>query len=140
MSAKKPRKKCLFCDNLVSRNIFKFCSNKCQQANKNAKFISDWLAGLVVGYEKSTGALSRTIRKYLIDTRGEKCEECGWKKKHRITKKVPLNIDHTDGNYQNCRPENLKILCPNCHSLTPTYGALNKGKGRTMRYAVEALR
>ena len=29
--------------------------------------------------------------------------------------------------------ENLKILCPNCHSLTPTFGALNKGNGRELR-------
>jgi hypothetical protein len=27
----------------------------------------------------------------------------------------------------------LEILCPNCHSLTPTYGGLNRGKGRKLR-------
>lgn len=45
-----------------------------------------------------------------------------------------MQIDHIDGDYKNCRPENLRILCPNCHSLTPTFGALNKGKGRKLRY------
>ncbi len=28
------------------------------------------------------------------------------------------------------RPENLRLLCPNCHALTDTFGALNRGKGK----------
>ena len=32
-----------------------------------------------------------------------------------------LHIDHIDGNYWNCTKENLRFLCPNCHSQTATY-------------------
>ena len=38
-------------------------------------------------------------------------------------------MEHIDENYAN-KEENLILLCPSCHSLTPTYGARNKGKGR----------
>ena len=41
-----------------------------------------------------------------------------------------LQVNHIDGNYKNNREENLELLCPNCHSLTPNYRSLNRGKGR----------
>ena len=47
--------------------------------------------------------------------------------------KVPIELDHIDGNSENNSLENLRILCPNCHSLTPTYKSSNKGKGRKYR-------
>ena len=42
----------------------------------------------------------------------------------------------------NNKRENLAVLCPNCHSITPTYKALNMGHGRKHRrdrYAKEKL-
>lgn len=48
-----------------------------------------------------------------------------------MTGKVPVVADHIDGDWQNNRPENLRLLCPNCDSLQPTYGGLNKGNGRS---------
>jgi len=63
-----------------------------------------------------------------------KCEQCGWGETHPTTGLVPLTIDHIDGDWTNNKPKNLKLLCPNCHSLTPTYGSLNKGRGRKDRY------
>ena len=49
------------------------------------------------------------------------------------TGKVPLVADHIDGNWQNNIEENLRLICPNCDSLSPTYAALNKGHGRKHR-------
>jgi 5-methylcytosine-specific restriction endonuclease McrA len=71
----------------------------------------------------------------LAETFGEKCSDCGWSKVHPKTGKVPVQVDHIDGNPSNHSPQNLRLLCPNCHSLTSTYGALNKGNGRKERYA-----
>lgn len=33
-----------------------------------------------------------------------------------------LDVDHVDGNWLDCRLENLRFLCPNCHRQTPTFG------------------
>jgi len=44
-----------------------------------------------------------------------------------------LQIEHVDGNPYRHKEENLTLLCPNCHSLTATFGGLNKGHGRKYR-------
>ncbi|MEV7613482.1 HNH endonuclease signature motif containing protein [Streptomyces sp. NPDC089799] len=41
---------------------------------------------------------------------------------------LPLEVDHLDGDWRNNLPENLRLLCPNCHSTTETYRG--RGKGR----------
>ena len=50
-----------------------------------------------------------------------------------MTGHVPLEIDHIDGDAENNIETNLRVLCPNCHSLTPHFRNLNKGKGRKWR-------
>lgn len=75
----------------------------------------------------------RNYRNYLIYKRGEKCESCGWDKVNPVTGNCPIELEHIDGNSENNSLDNLKLLCPNCHSLTPTYKNLNKGKGRHSR-------
>lgn len=69
--------------------------------------------------------LSKVIRDYLLEKVNYSCELCGWNKINPITGKSPLEIHHIDGDYTNNKEENLQVLCPNCHSLTPTYKALN---------------
>jgi len=44
------------------------------------------------------------------------CKRTTW-----LNKKIPLELDHIDGNSSNNILSNLRLLCPNCHSLTPTY-------------------
>ncbi len=55
------------------------------------------------------------------------CESCGidgiW-----MEREITLHVDHIDGNYLNCRAENLRFLCPNCHSQTSTHAGRNKGR------------
>ena len=50
------------------------------------------------------------------------------------TGKIPLEVDHIDGDYTNNNENNLTLLCPNCHSLTPTYKGANSGRGRKTRH------
>jgi hypothetical protein len=42
-----------------------------------------------------------------------------------LGKPLVLQLDHIDGDEANNLLENLRILCPNCHSQTPTYGSKN---------------
>jgi hypothetical protein len=41
---------------------------------------------------------------------------------------IPLELDHIDGNNNNNKLNNLRLLCPNCHALTPTYRSKNRSK------------
>lgn len=53
------------------------------------------------------------------------CEECGWAKTDSHGR-LPLELDHINGDRHDNRFENLRILCPNCHSLKPTHRGKNK--------------
>lgn len=112
-----------------------YCSIECATKAKKDNKIKSWLNGEFNGL-RVDGTLSNTIRNYLLEKVNYKCEKCGWGEINPTTGKVPLEIHHEDGNYLNNKPENLKVLCPNCHSLTPNYKALNKSdreRGQTRK-------
>ncbi len=44
---------------------------------------------------------------------------------HWLGRPIPLELDHVDGIKENNVLSNLRLLCPNCHALTPTYRAKN---------------
>lgn len=66
-------------------------------------------------------------RLYAAGLKPRQCEECGW---NRISPdgRLPLEIDHINGNSRDNRLKNLKILCPNCHSLKSTHRGRNRKK------------
>jgi hypothetical protein len=66
---------------------------------------------------------SKVLKSWLLDERKWECEECGISKWNK--KDLPLEIDHIDGVRTNNMRDNLKILCPNCHSQTNTW----RGRG-----------
>jgi len=53
----------------------------------------------------------------------EKCEIC--EIEQWMGKKIPLELDHIDGNRYNHILKNLRIVCPNCHAQTDTYRGKN---------------
>jgi hypothetical protein len=113
-------KLCKQCNSVIKEGEF-YCSIRCHHLfNNNIKLLS----GV---------ACSANVRKYLIKTHGSKCMECGWDKINPTSGKVPIELEHIDGNSENNQLDNVKLLCPNCHSLTPTYKGLNRGKGRHKR-------
>ena len=129
---KKPRKNCLVCGKEPERPSYKYCSNVCQQDYQYQNYIKLWKEGEIIGLN-SIGIVSDTIKKYLRIKFDDKCCFCGWSKINHKTGKVPLVADHIDGNWRNNTENNLRLLCPNCDSLTPTFAALNRGNGRKNR-------
>jgi predicted transcriptional regulator len=109
-----------------------FCSGTCQHRHQYEQYINRWLDGKEKG-SKGAYQVSQHIRRWLIEQRGEQCWECGWNEKHPTGGNVPIEVDHIDGDHTWNVPENLRLLCPNCHSLTPTYKNRNKGNGRHKR-------
>lgn len=115
-----------------SNNIY--CSQKCQFEYQYKDTIKKWKDGEIDGnIGKNKEELSPIIRRYILEKYDYKCVECGWNKMNEYTGKIPLQIDHIDGDYLNSVEENLRALCPSCHSLTKTYGSQNKGNGRKNR-------
>lgn len=126
---RKPRRSCRNCGKECSRPEKFYCNNTCHQRHLHEQWVLRWKAGEENG-RSGKQSISAHIRKYLHEKHDSQCEQCGWGQTHPMTGLVPLTIDHTDGDWTNNQESNLKLLCPNCHSLTPTYGSLNRGRGR----------
>ena len=75
--------------------------------------------------------------KALTDLRGHKCECCGLSEWMGQT--INLEVHHEDGDRTNNTLENLKLLCPNCHSYTPTFAKKGDKREKTEEEFVNAL-
>jgi len=106
-----------------------YCSVKCQQDYQQKTWVQSWINGEIEG-SAGTWHISGRIRRWLHEQSNNSCTKCGWNKVNEYTGKVSLQVNHIDGNWKNHRPENLELICPNCHTLTENYGARNKGNGR----------
>lgn len=74
-------------------------------------------------YTNMTRLKYRVIREGLL---GDKCAICGIKEWNG--KELVLQLDHINGNNRDNRIENLRLLCPNCHSQTETFSGKKKRK------------
>ncbi len=123
---------CVVCDTGLTWRQKKYCSNACQALEKHNLAIKEWKEGKRSAIN-SQGIVRGYVRKYLKEKYENKCCLCGWNKVNPYTKKVPLVIDHMDGNCDNNSEDNLRVICWNCDALGPTFRTLNKGNGRSVR-------
>lgn len=82
--------------------------------------------------EKRTG---HNIKNRLINEnlKEHKCEECGCLPEWN-GKPLSLQLDHINGDNCDNRLENLRFLCPNCHSQTTTFSGKNTKKHNKDKY------
>lgn len=99
----------------------KYCSLECTRAAK-------WKEKKKDPNTKWTSVLRK---KQLLEELGHQCQNC--KNTEWMGRPITLEIEHIDGNHEDNSRENCTLLCPNCHSQTPTYKAKNKGNGRAFR-------
>lgn len=122
---------CLNCQAPIA-NKKKYCNNECQKEYEYKMYIKDWKNNRKSGI-RGDYQTSLHIKRYLMEKYNNKCAKCGWGEVNIYTNKIPLEIEHIDGNYKNNSEENLILLCPNCHSLTATYKGANRNNGRKQR-------
>lgn len=60
-----------------------------------------------------------SIKKRLIEELGHQCRKCQNIEWNGLP--ITLELEHIDGNNRNNEKQNLTLLCPNCHSQTPTW-------------------
>jgi 5-methylcytosine-specific restriction endonuclease McrA len=65
------------------------------------------------------------MRLFAAGLKKRECEVCGWAEVS-ADGRIPLELDHINGDKNDNRLDNLRILCPNCHSLQPTHRGLNQ--------------
>lgn len=126
---------CLYCTRELPVRAKKYCNNYCALAHRADRILKPWQDGTLI-----VGQISGYITRYIRAKFDETCTRCGWCEVHTVTGHVPVEIEHIDGDWRNNCESNLTLLCPNCHSLTPTFRALNRGHGRPQRRIRQVVR
>lgn len=153
----KNKQKCPKCERDISTNNFErhfsACGGKIIKKVRGVDFDPNigfkdgsrqaWNKGLILGpyseitkkyaeIRKSRNTLDikshGAIRRKVIEEQEGKCKSCGlseW-----LNQKISLELNHINGINKDNRRNNLEALCPNCHSLTPTW----RGKNRNHVY------
>lgn len=115
----------------------KYCSNKCQREYEYKQWVQQYKEDNSIAKSTKWGQIPKFLRRYIFDKFDNKCCICGWSKVNPYTNTIPLEIDHIDGNSENNSENNLRLICPNCHSLTSTYRGANRGQGRNITWTIK---
>ena len=120
-------KYCLNCGKEIERG--NFCNNTCYAKYNEKQYIERWKKGEETGLRGKYGIIS-SVKKYIFESRDNKCECCGKSYINPFTGLSVLQIHHIDGDCTNNKDENLQLLCPTCHAMTENFGSRNKNATR----------
>lgn len=110
---------CLYCNSKIpQRNTY--CNNHCQNEYRY-KYIH--VPAILGGNKRS---YSNALKRFISERDDHNCVICGQGEMHN-NKPLTLQLDHIDGNSDNNIPSNLRLLCPNCHTQTKTFGSRGMG-------------
>lgn len=122
-----PQAICQECDKdfkfTIGSSTGKYCCWDCTKAGQAKERRKRFLEGKMTSRSD--------MKNHLADMQGWKCVSCGYTE--WLGHPIPLELDHIDGDAGNNIPDNLRLLCPTCHALTPTHKAKNRGNGRGSR-------
>lgn len=106
---------------------FKSHSEQIKEQQKQKPFAKKYTLEETFCLESNHKIIGNDLKKILYKNNLKQpiCEECGQDENWR-GKKLSLHLDHINGINNDNRLENLRILCPNCHAITNTYGGKNK--------------
>lgn len=95
--------------------------------NKGAKFFPRPARALkeILVVDRPTSSHGLKQRLFNEGIKKRECELCGWAQ-FAPDGRLPLELDHINGDKTDNRLENLRVLCPNCHSLQSTHRGRNK--------------
>lgn len=113
----------------ISENKFNTNHFKGRAWNKGIKIFKKPTLSLQEILKKDSVFQSFKLKKRLFAAglKPRYCEECGWAKVAEGGY-LPLELDHINGDRHDNRLVNLRILCPNCHSLKPTHRGKNRNR------------
>ena len=97
--------------------------------NKGLTYRSGYQSTLCTLLVKGSRAQSYKLKRRLFEAglKIPECELCGWGEVS-CDGRVPVELDHMNGDKTDNRLANLRVLCPNCHSLQPTHRGKNIGR------------
>lgn len=141
-------KYCTNCNSMLpySKRVYSFCNRSCSGKYNNAlkiKYYTCLACGITTRNKKFCSSKCSAVHRYsllsftdlkkdssrrtfLIRRDGHHCTVC--LNSHWMNSPIPLELDHKDGNPENNKEENCRVICPNCHAQTPTYKGRNMGK------------
>jgi len=100
-----------------------YCSYECYTTSQKSTFINEWLDNKINGVYNTSNSLHRRVIKYFKENI-HNCQICNMENKWN-GRDLVFEIDHIDGNRSNNYFNNLRSICPNCHSQTDTFRAKN---------------